>query len=421
MLRKLLVGNWPHAWPSRLDRSAGRGGEGEGVMGIAVPRGQRMALAAVVSVALAAAMGASARAAPPGQAVACPLGMTGTAHAAPAGGVAYTVCTGRVPSFDGTPLDTDLTLPAGARVPLPLVVMLHGWGLSKTDFEASGLAGNGTNTWHWNNVWFAAHGYAVLNYTARGFHRSCGQDPSSGYSYTSDPACQGKASWTHLADRRWEIHDTQYLAGLLVDAGIADPAKVVVTGDSYGGGQSWLLALSRNKVMLPDGGLVPWQSPAGVPIRLAAAVPQFGWSDLAQALTDNGRASDATPGAPPPGPHESPWGGEAKLHRRVVRRRRVHRAIRRARGPHRRPAGLVHRHQRWRTYGTKRSAGGPGVHAAGNVPVGVLPARATAGAADSRVRRAGADRSAVPGHPVAADGAQAHRCRSRLPGLVRAG
>jgi hypothetical protein len=26
--------------------------------------------------------------------------------------------------------------------------MLHGWGLSKTDFEASGLAGNGTSTWH---------------------------------------------------------------------------------------------------------------------------------------------------------------------------------------------------------------------------------------------------------------------------------
>jgi acetyl esterase/lipase len=42
-----------------------------------------------------------------------------------------------------------------------------------------------------------------------------------------------------------------------VDAGIADPAKVVVTGDSYGGGQSWLLVLSQDKVMLPDGGLVP--------------------------------------------------------------------------------------------------------------------------------------------------------------------
>jgi dipeptidyl aminopeptidase/acylaminoacyl peptidase len=150
--------------------------------------------------------------------------------------VAFVVCSGRLASFDGTPLDADLTLPARSRGRLPLMVMLHGWGLSKTDFEASGLAGNGTNSWHWNNAWFASRGFAVLTYTARGFHRSCGKDPTTGYSYASDPACAGKASWTHLADRRWEIHDTQYLTGLLVDAGIAAPSRVVVTGDSYGGG-----------------------------------------------------------------------------------------------------------------------------------------------------------------------------------------
>lgn len=131
-------------------------------------------------------------------------------------------------------------------------------------------------------------GVAVLNYTARGFHRSCGKDPATG----------------------WEIRDTQYLTGLLVDAGIASSSRVVVTGDSYGGGQSWLLALSRDKVMLRDGRLVSWRSPDGAPIRLAAAVPQFSWTDLAQALTDNGRASDGHRGAPPPGPHESPFGVE---------------------------------------------------------------------------------------------------------------
>jgi len=270
---------------------------------------RRGVLAAVMTVALAATT-ASARAAAPAQVPACPLGMTGTAYAAPPGGAAYAVCTGLVPSFDGTPLDADLTLPATAQGPLPLIVMLHGWGLSKTDFESATLDGNGTNTWHWNNAWFAAQGDAVLNYTARGFHRSCGQDPSTGYSYATDPACQGKASWTHLADRRWEIHDTQYLTGLLVDAGIADPWKVVVTGDSYGAGQSWLLALSQGKVMLPDGTLQQWRSPAGVRIRLAAAVPQFGWTDLAQALVDNGRASDGYGGAPQPGPHETPYGVE---------------------------------------------------------------------------------------------------------------
>src|SRR6185437_4313304 len=91
---------------------------------------------------------------------ACPLGLSKTSHPAPTGGVAYIVCTGRLASFDGTPLDTDLTLPTRSRGRLPLMVMLHGWGLSKTNFEASGLAGNGTNSWHWNNAWFAARGFA---------------------------------------------------------------------------------------------------------------------------------------------------------------------------------------------------------------------------------------------------------------------
>lgn len=272
--------------------------------------GRRALLAAAAAVALGASMAASGAAVAPSAAASCPLGMTGTSYSAPAGGTAYTVCTGRLASFDGTPLDTDLTLPATGTQPLPLIVMLHGWGNSKTDFEATSLDGNGTNTWHWNNAWFVAHGFAVLNYTARGFHRSCGQDPATGYSYASDPACGGKASWTHLADRRWEIRDTQYLTGLLVDAGVADPSRVVVTGDSYGGGQSWLLALGQDKVMLPNGHLEPWRSPAGVPISVAAAVPQFSWTDLAQALVDNGRASDGYSGAPPPGAHESPYGVE---------------------------------------------------------------------------------------------------------------
>ncbi len=269
--------------------------------------GWRVLLIAAASALALAAAGPARAASPP---AACPLGMTGAAEPAPAGGTAYTLCTGILASFDGTPLDTDLTLPAGASGPLPLMVMLHGWGNSKTDFETTSLDGNGTNTWHWNNVWFAAHGFAVLTYTARGFHRSCGKDLASGYTYLTDPACQGRASWTHLADRRWEIHDTQYLTGLLVDAHVADPSRVAVTGDSYGGGQSWLLALSQDRVMEPGGALVPWRSPAGVPIRLAAAVPQFSWTDLAQALEENGRASDGYHGAPPDGPHETPYGVE---------------------------------------------------------------------------------------------------------------
>src|SRR5579875_57864 len=242
----------------------------------------------------------------------CPLGLAPSATESPAGGAPFEICSGRVRSFDGTPLDLDLSLPAASAAPgpRPLVVMLNGWGASKTDFESATLAGNGQNTWHWNNAWFASRGYAVLNYTSRGFHRSCGQDPSTGYTYLLDPACKGRASWTHLADRRWEVHDTQYLVGLLVDAGVARPDQVVVTGDSYGGGQSWLLALSQDQVMMPSGRLVPWRSPRGVPIHLAAAVPQYPRTDLPQALVQNGRGSDGFHGAPPDGPHETPVGVE---------------------------------------------------------------------------------------------------------------
>jgi acetyl esterase/lipase len=247
----------------------------------------------------------------------CPLAMTAS-QISPAGLPAFTMCTGSIPSFDGTPLDSDLSLPpSGTAKNLPLIVMLNGWGDSKTQFEATSYAGNRTDSYDWNNTWFAEHGFAVLNYTARGFWDSCGKNPDTGYSYLTDSACSGQtvngvteASWTHLSDLRWEIHDTQYLVGRLVDAGIANPDKIVVTGDSYGGGQSWLLALAQNKVMSPNGVLTPWTSPHGVPIHLAAAIPQYPWTDLAEALVDNGRASDGADGAPTQASHTNPIGVE---------------------------------------------------------------------------------------------------------------
>lgn len=242
-------------------------------------------------------------------AAACPAGTSQSAHLTPAGGVAFTVCTGMLPSFDGTPLDADVSIPDTATGALPLVVMMHGWGNSKTDFEATTLAGNGSNTYDWNNAWFTAQGYAVLNYTARGFAQSCGKVNGNPV-YLQNPACIGKASYTHLADRRWEVRDTQYLAGVLADDGVADPGKVIATGDSYGGGQSWMLALSQDQVMNTDGSLSAWQSPNGTAMHLAAAVPQFTWTDLLQALVDNGNASDGFNGAAPAGDHTNPIGVE---------------------------------------------------------------------------------------------------------------
>src|SRR5258706_8873002 len=52
------------------------------------------------------------------------------------------------------------------------------------------------------------------------------------------------------------------------------------------------LAVLKNRTMLPDGTLVPWQSPAGVPMSVAAAAPLIGWSDLAYALVPNGHTLD---------------------------------------------------------------------------------------------------------------------------------
>ena len=136
----------------------------------------------------------------------------------------------RVPSFDGVPLDADVTLPASGSGPFPTIVMLHGWGGSKTAFEASTPAGDGNETFDYNNVYYAQHGFAVVNYSARGWGRSCGTSESR-----TEPGC--KEGWIRLADQRYEARDTQHLLGLLADEGIAKPRATGVTGISYGGGQ----------------------------------------------------------------------------------------------------------------------------------------------------------------------------------------
>lgn len=200
-------------------------------------------------------------------------------------GVTYDKCTGEVPSFDGVPLDADLSLPSSAEGSLPTIVMLHGWGGNKGDWQATSRDGNGADKYHWNNVWFVSQGYAVLNYTARGFRQSCGITDL-------DPACA--TGWTHLGDRDHEGRDSQHLLGLLVDAGIADSGRLAATGGSYGGGQSWLLATS-----------LPWKTPSGATIRLSAAVPKYPWTDLLHSLVPNGRASDDVDQS---ASHERPFG-----------------------------------------------------------------------------------------------------------------
>ncbi len=192
----------------------------------------------------------------------------------------------RVPSFDGVPLDVDVTLPETGSGPFPAIVMLHGWGGSKTEFEATSEQGNGNETFDYNNIYYAKHGFAVINYTARGWGNSCGTEASR----EDTPGCE--EGWIHLADQRYEARDTQYLLGLLADEKIVKPRAIGVTGISYGGGQSIELAYLKNRIRLPNGEFAPWTSPKGLPMEIAAAFPRWPWSDLVNALEPNGRFLD---------------------------------------------------------------------------------------------------------------------------------
>ena len=238
----------------------------------------RRRLALLLALAVAGLVPAPAHAAPPS-----PFG-----HAcSPQDGVLFCPTmadAARVPSFDGVPLDADVTLPGSGDGPFPTIVMLHGFGQDKTAFEGTGKA-NG-----YNNVTYARQGYAVVNYSARGFGRSCGRPDSR-----TSPGCD--SGWLHLADQRYEGRDTQHLLGLLVDEGVARAGALGVTGISYGGIQSLNLARLRDRIRLPGGSFRGWRSPDGTPLRIAAAYARWAGSDLTYALQPNGRFLDfRTPG-----------------------------------------------------------------------------------------------------------------------------
>ena len=221
----------------------------------------------------------------------------------------------RVPSWDGTPLDVDVTLPPSGNGPFPTIAMLHGWGNDKTSFEAISPSGDGSVTYHYNNDYYAQQGFAVLNYSARGWAKSCGGGSAQ---VQTGPCANG---FIRLADQRYEARDTQFLLGQLVDEGIAQPGALGVTGISYGGGQSIELAYLRNRIRCAgesapgdpcsghgNGALVPWKSPRGTALSIAAAYPRWPWSDLISSLLPNGRFLDFAP--PTDSDSRSPLGVE---------------------------------------------------------------------------------------------------------------
>jgi len=146
--------------------------------------------------------------------------------------------------------------------------------------------GDGNETFDYNNIYYALHGYAVVNYSARGWGNSCGSLESR----IATPGCE--EGWIRLADQRYEAHDTQFLLGLLADEQIAKPGALAATGISYGGGQSIELAYLKNEIRLPNGEFAPWRSPKGKKLAITAAFPRWPWSDLVDALEPNGRFLD---------------------------------------------------------------------------------------------------------------------------------
>jgi predicted acyl esterase len=197
------------------------------------------------------------------------------------------ICSGSVPSFDDATLDVDLTQPMqGTGTSHPLIVMLHGFGNNKHEWESTTDEGDGADKYHWNNRWFARHGYYVLNYTARGFSTSAADENAN--QPPTPPAPNGSIDPLHrgfiqLKSRDYEIRDTQWLAALVAKAyPDVDPNRIAVTGGSYGGIESWLQA-SQATWTFPNE-----QDPSLPVLNLQVAVPKYPSTDLAYSLAPNG-------------------------------------------------------------------------------------------------------------------------------------
>jgi predicted acyl esterase len=196
-----------------------------------------------------------------------------------------------------TKFDVNVFLPpeSAGGGPFPTIGEYHGWGGAKYGLVEEG--GGFTQAADPRIKGWAEEGYAVFSMSDRGWGLSCGAfDPQ----VTVEAVCGN--GYNHLMDDRYEVRDAQFLLAELADEGLVEPTKIGATGVSYGGGTSMALAALRNRTMLPDGTLTKWESPDGKAMEIAAAVPQWPWSDLSYALAPNGRNLDYVTNSPYRGP-----------------------------------------------------------------------------------------------------------------------
>ena len=111
-------------------------------------------------------------------------------------------------------------------------------------------------------------GYATFSMTTRGFgqvvrlRRLARRRPGG-----------VRERYVRFNDTRYEVRDAQEFAGLLADELRILPQKIGAIGASYGGAMSLSIAALKDRKMLTNGSLVPWQSPSGKAMRIAAAAP----------------------------------------------------------------------------------------------------------------------------------------------------
>jgi len=190
-----------------------------------------------------------------------------------------------VPTWDGSPIDVSVAFPpaTGADNNYPVVGIYPPWGSTKSLPSSSGA-----------QRWLT-QGYAFFSISNRGWGSSCG-GPSKPANTLKAAPCEH--DYIHTMGRAYEVHDVQYLLGLLADEGLINPQAIGATGASNGGGMSTQLGSLNNRVQLPNGELIPWVSPKGTPMKTAATTPEYPWTDLAQSLQPNGSNLDYVAEAP---------------------------------------------------------------------------------------------------------------------------